>query len=119
MDDIKVGEYIRCGSIGIKRVKEVIKDLKTLMPAKVKSEDDLLIDLKYIRKHDKHLLNLIEVGDIVNDRLLTSEDVFDGKVLRPRGGKAHNDKFVPLKENEIESIVTHEQIERDTYYVRK
>ena len=119
MGNIKIGEYIRCGSIGIKRIKEIIKDLKTLEPVKVKSEGGLLIDLKYIRKSDKHILRLIEPGDIVNDRLITSEDIYDGKVFRPRGGKAHNDKFVPLKENEIESIVTHEQIERDKYYVKK
>ena len=116
--NIKVGEYIRCsGSIGIRKVKEVLKDLKTLNVKGVKDEKDLIIRIEFIQKHNKNILKLIEKGDLVNGYIITSEYITpDGTILRD--SYERNDRLTKLKVNEVKTILTRGQIEAKEYTVR-
>lgn len=116
IDKIKIGEYIRCGSIGIRKVKSVIKSLETLKINKVVDETDFIIDVKYITNHNKNILKLIEKGDLVNGYLVTSELIgLDGTIYQ-EGGRFN--RLAKLKAKEVETILTHEQIEAKQYIVK-
>lgn len=102
MDKIKVGEYARCGSIGIVKVCSIeeMPNLQDKGKFQIIDEQGRRIAFKYIQKHNELLTKIIESGDLVNGIFCSLNDV---------------QKF---KEYDIQTIVTHEQIERDTYYVQ-
>lgn len=58
--EIEVGEYIRCGTAGIRKVTEVIKSAIDFTVRKIKDDKGLLIKREYIKKHSKNIIDLIE-----------------------------------------------------------
>lgn len=101
MGDIKVGEYARCGSIGIAKVCSIeeMPNLQDKGKFQFVDEQGRRIEFKYIQKHNELISKIIESGDLVNGIFCSLNDI------------------QRLKEYDIQTIVTHEQIERDTYYV--
>ena len=61
MEEIKVGMFARCGSAGIKKVVNILKSPKTLMPVKFIDQTGLIVDLKYTTKIKDNIIDIIEV----------------------------------------------------------
>ena len=66
---VEVGEYIRCGTAGIRKVTEVIKSAIDFTVRKIKDDKGLLIEREYIKKHSKNIIDLIEVKDVIKYRI--------------------------------------------------
>lgn len=114
--ELKVNDYVRCtGSIGIRKVKEVIKDLKTLEIKSFKDEKGLIIPLDYVKNHDKKLLNLIEKYDLINNYIITSEYMTSDGIIYQEGARFN--RMIPLKNKDIRTFITHEQLEAISYKV--
>ena len=64
--DIKVGNYVRCSTAGIKRVVEIIKEPKFFKVSHIKDEEGLLVNIGFITKVSEDKLGIIEAGDYVN-----------------------------------------------------
>lgn len=64
--DIKVGNYVRCGTAGIKRVVEIIKEPKYFAVKHIRDEEGLLVRVDFITKVSEDKLGIIEEGDYVN-----------------------------------------------------
>lgn len=125
MEEIKVGEYVRT-----KRGIGKILEIKTVQP-KMYGKHDLayLIDIcprMYITdnefiNHSKNLIDLIEVGDYVNGyRVLDiMEDIKTGEIHLEMTSDYTNEIIgdCTIYNNDIKSIVTHEQFEAMKYKV--
>ena len=64
--EIKVGDYVRCGTAGIKKVVEIIKEPKFFKISHIKDEEGLLVNIGFITKVSEDKLGIIEEGDYVN-----------------------------------------------------
>lgn len=64
--DIKVGDYVRCGTAGIKRVVQIIKEPKYFTVKHIRDEEGLLVRVDFITKVSEDRLGIIEAGDYVN-----------------------------------------------------
>ena len=124
MSEIKVGEYVRIDSdfrliaLGIGEVIKINQD--TIY---VKMNLDLPISLKTenITKHSKNIIDLIEIGDIVNNHYVKAV-CLDGAVKYIKLDNAYSPEnhFTGVRtyEDDIETILTHEQYERNCYKVK-
>lgn len=121
MNDIEVGEYVRTKGQGIKQIDFIFEN-KTVNKYGYKCGSDWdgiwysYIKTTDIISHSKNIIDLIEVGDYVNDY----------KVLEvcPERGWIEVDCNKPsaettIWENETESIVTKEQFEKEKFIVNK
>ena len=66
--DIKVGDYVRCGTAGIKRVVQIIKEPKYFTVKHIRDEEGLLVRVEFITKVSEDKLGIIEEGDYVNGK---------------------------------------------------
>lgn len=116
--DIKAEEYVRTNR-GIGQVLEV-KTVKTKMYGK--HDRGYKIDIcprMYITdtniiKHSKDTIDLIELGDIVNGNLVTDKYLFAGeKTVLETTGDDTNCKC--MCEQDIQTILTHEQYNQNCY----
>ena len=115
--DLKVNDYVRCtGSIGIRRATDVIKNDKTQEIEAFKDEKGITIDLKYVLKYDKKPLNLIEKGDLVNGYIITHEYIMSDGTIYQEGARFN--RMIPLKNKDIKTFITHEQLESISYKVK-
>ena len=113
--EIEIGEYIRCGTEGIRKVTEVIKSAIDFTVREIKDDKGLLIKREYIKKHSKNIIDLIEVGDIVHIKDVLHEDITY---------IWSEDYLKALKEDiqngiKLVSIVTHEQFASIEYKVEE
>lgn len=125
MNDIEVGEYVRTnqGHIGVlKRIEfdKNDKSLKWYIFDKKEFEINIIkeeyVNKPYIVKHSKDIIDLIEVGDYVNEMLVT-EISKNHKVINIcfyNGLYADN---LTLVGADIKSIVTKEQFEQVQYKI--
>lgn len=106
--DIKVGEYIRTKSGKIDIFKE--KD-ENYMFARCQKNTYWIFD---ITKYSKNIIDLIEVGDIVNNGYIY-------EVGKTKDGHkwVHSLNGLLLFENDIKTILTHEQMEENQYVVKR
>ena len=109
---IKVGDYIRCGSAGIREVTEVIKSPTDFSVKSVIDEKGLFIQIKYIQKYANNLLDLIEVGDYVNDYKVIKITPYTFTTIEQGGYKVHHKECVTIK-----TILTKERFESEKYEV--
>ena len=115
--DIKEGEYVRteCGIAKIKNIEitdevyELDKDIMYVHQENWKST----CSKSEIVKHSKNLIDLIEVGDIVNNGYIY-------EVGKTKDGHkwVHNLNGLLLFENDIKTILTHEQYNQNCYKVK-
>ena len=72
---------------------------------------------KEIVKHSKQLIDLIEVGDVVNKleifRVAEYNENYDAKVVYHET----DEEAIPITTDEIETVLTHEQYEANCYKV--
>ena len=124
MSEIKVGDYVRINNdfrliaLGIGKVIRINQD--TIY---VRMNLDLPISLKTenITKHSKNIIDLIEPGDIVNNHYVKAV-YLDGAVKYIKLDNAYSPEnhFTGVRtyEDDIETILTHEQYERNCYKVK-
>lgn len=116
MEDIKVGNLIRTNNghigklIGIER-DDIDTSLKWYVFNDGKNER--YVNKPYITKHSKNIIDLIEVGDIVNEHYVRAT-YLEGitKYI-----KLDNSCGIRTYEKDIKSILTHEQYEQNCYKV--
>lgn len=71
---------------------------------------------KYIVKHSFNIIDLIEVGDFVNENEVIDKYLFDGEIpVLETTGDETNAKC--MCEGDIKTILTHEQYERNCYKI--
>lgn len=119
MEDIKVGEKIRCndGLIG-KLIRIERDDIDTSLKWYVfdDGKNEIYVNKPYITKHSFNLIDLLEVKDIVvmlDTKFNTKDCIFidDNEML-----KAVKED---LKDRcELLEVLTHEQFEANAYKVR-
>lgn len=109
MGEIKVGEYCRTndGNIGIIEIIE-----EQYITIKTQHYHYKIFDKKLIKSHSSNIIDLIEVGDYVNDERI--RDITGDYILT---NEAEHNKFYWGKH--IKSIVTHEQFESMKYRVEE
>mgnify|MGYP006065773691 CR=1 FL=1 len=123
MEDIKVGEYVRRKNGEIFKVTEVYPTLgKEIAIVKNEYSHPRRIDLTE-EKHSFNLIDLIEVGDILEIEL--SEEFVerkDKKVFTRIGDVYTKEALQKDMDNgiiqEIKQILTHEQFESNAYKVK-
>lgn len=117
--DIKVGEYVRINNdfrliaLGI---GEVIRINQDTIYVKNNFELPFAFKIGNVTKHSKNIIDLIEVGDYVN-----GEKVIE---VHPDLGYVFVDKETELGtktfcDYQIETILTHEQMEENQYVVKR
>ena len=112
---IKVGDYIRCGSAGIREVTEIMKSPADFSVKSIIDEKGLFIQIKYIQKYANNLLDLIEVGDYVNGYKILGIRKKNNKIeMLSSTDHACNCWFV-FNEEDIVSVVTREAFESREY----
>ena len=71
---------------------------------------------KQVLKHSKNIIDLIEVGDIVNGEKVTDKYLFNGeKLILETTADYKNVKC--LCNGDIKTILTHEQYENNSYKI--
>jgi hypothetical protein len=115
--DIKVGEYVRINddfrliALGIGKVIRINQDT---IYVKMNFELPIPFKIENIAKHSKNIIDLIEVGDFVNDYLVTDKYLFAGEkpVLETTG---ENTNCKCMCEEDIKTILTHEQYNQNCF----
>ena len=121
MKEIEVGEYIRNKDGYIDKVIKIIEP-DEYIPEKYYC-CDILMASSYkseIVKHSKQLIDLIEVGDIVNDCIVVGfgyECVNDNKEKSILVEGKYTKVNYALLDFEIKTILTKEQMEANCYEV--
>lgn len=126
--EIKIGEYVRTKKGLIRKVTNVINDVIEIDKEYYDEEDeysdircyDFFIE-NVIAKHGS-IIDLIEVGDIVNKQEVVNVEGFDKNgndkealgIIEINGDDAYG---VFLEDIPIKTIVTHEQLEEMEYKV--
>lgn len=128
MEEIKVGEYIRTKDGIISKVTDILKgycidcdnDVFDIGNGAM-MEIPLEYIKEYVKKHSKNIIDLIEVGDIIEweyegfgyDGINEVIDRFD--IIGVYG--IEYDDTIPLKNITIKRILTHEQFENNVYRI--
>lgn len=109
MDEIKENEYIRTKN---GKIDKVIND-NYYISEYIECEKGI-VDKENIVNHSKNIIDLIEVGDFVNENEVIDKYLFNGEmpVLETTGDET-NAKC--MCESDIRTILTHEQYERNCY----
>ena len=112
--DIKIGEYVRTEQ------GEIVKVLGD-DGNRVTSENFEIYFKNEIVKHSFNIIDLIEVGDYVNGRLVLQVDYKNKNIclLIPFTDTKSNTNIMWYGYEEIKSIVTHEQFKNIEYKVGK
>lgn len=115
INKLKVGNFVRCGSAGIKQVKEIIKDKETLEPTAFIDEKGLTVDVKYIQNFNTNPLQLVELGDLINNEIVYPECFFDGVLYRDSNNPRQYERVVKFKKTDLKSFVTKEQLRSNEF----
>ena len=109
--DIEVGDYARTKS-GIGRVEQIGNSLFWLEDGSSYSLSDKTI------KHSKNIIDLIEVGDLVNGRKVKHIAMFEGFPNYPKLIFVDEKKLIPddtCENDEIKTILTKEKYLQNCY----
>lgn len=130
-DKIEIEEYVRTKEGFIYRIEDgeeffedsvdvgigIIPDVEGKW---VDKEHLNYIDKRDIKKHSKNLIDLIEVGDIVNGKEVRQIGMFEGFPDYPKLIFVDETRLLPhetCNNDEIKTILTKEQYMRDCYRV--
>ena len=124
--DIKVGEYVRteCGIAKVKNIEitdevyELDKDIMYVHQENWKST----CSKSEIVKHSKNIIDLIEVGDIVEYQVNSLSELKVGRVKSYRDARSNKEYLgvegFDITKIYIKSILTNKQFEENCYKVR-
>lgn len=112
--DIEVGDYVRSRNGSIGKVTK-IEDDKYLYENK-----ELITFIGNVVKHSKNIIDLIEVGDIVNGYRIDLIDPW-GVLVHEARGINRSGFSIPVAqyEEDIKTVETHEQHEQNRYTVER
>ena len=107
MEEIKVNEYVRLRNGDVTRVKAINE--KTFKCKFHKVNCELFID--FIVKHSSNIIDLIEIGDYVNGKLIHNKfgNPKNGELMIIYGNGKHFDN------KNIKTVVTKEQFANAEY----
>lgn len=111
MEEIKVGEYVRTKEGIIGKIEQIGNSLYWL-------EDGSPFNIQEnSNKHSRNVIDLIEVGDYVNGRLVLQVDYKNKNVclLIPLTDTLANTNIMWYGYEDIKTIVTHEQMSNIEY----
>ncbi len=119
MEEIKVGDYVRTTNKGIRQIA-MINNNKTVNKYLYYIGEDFegksyaYIKTTEILKHSSNLIDLIEIGDIVNGHLVVGKykDANDIDVL-----VIEDDAFANKTISDIKTILTYEQYKEHCFKV--
>ena len=66
INKLKIGDYARCGSAGIRKVTQIIKDNKTSKVIEFIDDKNITVDIKYVQDFSSNPLDLVKEGDCIN-----------------------------------------------------
>jgi hypothetical protein len=117
--EIKIGEYVRTKDGIIDKIfkfDEMLNEYWCEKGLVIDPENKIETHLKDIVKHSFNIIDLIEVGDFVNENEVIDKYLFNGEmpVLETTGDET-NAKC--MCESDIRTILTHEQYERNCYKI--
>lgn len=117
--EFKVGEYIRTPYHSIEKIKRISKENGWTC---ITTDRDAY-ELKWLKnnkvKHSKNIIDLVKVGDFVNGHLVVNL-YLKGTTKYIKLDNAYKDgKGIRTYEEDIKSIVTHEQFESMEYKVEE
>lgn len=115
INKLKIGDYVRCGSAGIRKVTQIIKDNKTSKVIEFIDDKNITVDIKYVQDFSSNPLDLVKEGDCINRNIVSGEYFDNGILYRDSNNYKHRDKLVRVKKNEIDSFITKEQLDKDEY----
>lgn len=121
--EIRVGEYVRINNdfrliaLGIGKVIRINQDT---IYVKNNFELPFAFKIENITKHSFNLIDLIEVGDYVNGRLVLAVDYKRQNIclLIPFTDTKASTNIMWYGYEEIKAILTHEQFESNAYKVK-
>lgn len=121
MDKLEIGEYVRTSYGVIGKFTLECKELEELGIYKYKNGMLEIDGLKMkIEKHSKDIIDLVKVGDIVNDHFV-KKIYLDGATkyikLDNAYSKENNYSGVRTYNEDIKTIVTKESIENNCYRI--
>ena len=125
MEEIKVGEYVRINNdfrliaLGI---GEVIRINQDTIYVKNNFELPFAFKIGNVTKHRKNIIDLIEVGDIVEYQVNSLSELKVARVKSYRDARS-NSTYLGVEEFDItkiyiKSILTHEQYNANCYKVK-
>ncbi len=109
MEEIKVGDYVRVNGI-IGKVEQIGNSLFW-----IENGSSYSLDNKKV-KHSKNIIDLIEVGDYVNGEKVIEVHLDLGYVFVDKETELGTKTFCDYQ---IETILTHEQMEENQYVVKR
>lgn len=125
MEEIKVGEYVRINNdfrliaLGI---GEVIRINQDTIYVKNNFELPFAFKIENIAKHSKNIIDLIEVGDIVEYQVNSLSELKIGRVKSYRDARSNKEYLgvegFDITKIYIKSILTHEQYNANCYKVK-
>lgn len=120
-DKIKIGEYVRVNNdnrncIGIGKVTRLVKE-SVYVNMNNKYNLPVSFQINNIVKHSEQLIDLIEVGDIVEDEYNKYEVAFVKYNKIYCNDYNLDDSLITLREQDIKAILAKEQMEANCYKV--
>lgn len=123
MEDIKVGEYVRTDKGNIGKVYEIrlgkSKDVKDLYFNIYKLDIGLWTELSYIKKHSFNIIDLIEEGDYVNGYKILDLEKKEDRIMICVLKLRSKEHWITIDIQDIKSIVTKEQFNREKYILEE
>lgn len=129
MGEIEIGEYVRTeeGYIGIliEYIPNALNYLKIDVGKEIRRDNGMSDNYIYTRygfqlKHSKQIIDLVEVGDYVNEREVKHIAMFEGFPDYPKLIFVDETHLIPddtCENDEIKTILTKEQFEQNSYKV--
>lgn len=114
-EDTKVGDYIRTKRGEIAKITEDLSG--EMLGYTAWFTDKIGTVLRHeIVKSSKNIIDLIEIGDLVNGMIVFDiiNCVDESRILKIGSGE----KYTAISDNMIVTVVTHEQIEANEYKAR-
>lgn len=111
---IEPGDHIRTVDGRIGKCIRVTGNTSQLVLMKTKGHEEY-VGVKYIAKVDKDIIKILEIDDRINRSTRIVMRPYDGVTI---GTASHEEpRNMDVYNEEIQSVVTHEQIERERYIV--
>lgn len=115
MEEIQIGNFIRDKEGNITEIISMINLDKGVYL--YLGKDGYQYSDNCIVKHSKNIIDLIEAGDIVNNRLVLQVDYKNICLLIPLSDTKANTNIMWYGYEEIKTILTHEQYEKNCYKI--
>lgn len=115
MENLKIGNYARVGTAGIKKITTITKDVTGTIK-NIVDEKGMFINIKYINKAEPSIMKLIELGDYVNGKRV--DRIVNGNIIGLEYCEECGLFEELLNEEEIIDVLTKEQFDSRKFKVK-